>query len=80
MERSEITSDQWEAAAEHLFSLLVGAVEHPGAFTMEDLPNWLLMAGNERERQGDFQAAWLLDQYADRAKEYPEIGHGKMEE
>lgn len=57
---------QYEAAAEHLLRLLYGAVSHPGTFTLEDLPDWLRMAADERDRQGDFGAARLLDEWANR--------------
>ncbi|WP_323008966.1 hypothetical protein [Paracoccus sp. (in: a-proteobacteria)] len=62
-------TDQYEAAVDHLLGLMVMLHEKPAAFDREELPNWLLLLANERERQGDFGAARLLDAWAERLAE-----------
>lgn len=63
------TSDQYDAAVQHLLGLMVMLAEKPGAIDLAELPDWLLMAGNERERQGDFGAARLLDRWSDQLRD-----------
>lgn len=50
-------------------SILLGmyrlTVDKPGVIEEADAGNYLRIAANERERQGDFGAARLLDEWAD---------------
>ena len=59
--------EQLEAALDHLFRLLCFTVEHPGAIELAELGNWLRMTAAERNRQGDYGAARMLDALAAQA-------------
>lgn len=59
--------EQLEAALDHLFRLLCFAVENPGAIAPAEMGNWLRMAADERDRQGDYGAARMLDALAAQA-------------
>ena len=61
--------DQLEAALDHVFRLLILAVESPGAIRMEELGLWLRAAATERDRQGDYGAAEMLDALASQAED-----------
>lgn len=56
--------DQWAAATRMILGLLRLQTEMPGAVDLTDLPRMLQMAADERERQGDFGAARLLEEWA----------------
>lgn len=66
---TETTRDpeQLGAALDHLFRLLCFTVEHPGAIEPDELGNWLRVAAGERDRQGDYGAARMLDALAAQA-------------
>lgn len=66
---SDVTSDQWEAATEQLLKLLILQTEHPGAVGLDDLPDWLRLAADQRDKHGDFVAGRLLEAWAERVKE-----------
>ncbi|RMC30204.1 hypothetical protein [Paracoccus alkanivorans] len=58
-------SDQFEAAIEALHGLLVMAVETPGAISgRAELRDWLHLSAGNRENNGDFGAARILDRLA----------------
>lgn len=61
--------DQLEAALDHVFRLLILAVESPGSITIDEVGGWLRMAAAERERQGDYGAAEMLDALAGQAED-----------
>ncbi|WP_076646450.1 hypothetical protein [Pontibaca methylaminivorans] len=56
--------EQLEAALDHLFRPLCFAVENPGAIAPAEMDDWLRMAAAERDRQGDYGAARMLDALA----------------
>lgn len=59
------TPDQYEAAIDALYRLLVLSVETPGALGGPDeLRNWLRSTAGVREDNGDFGAARILDRLA----------------
>lgn len=58
-------SGQVEIAVNVLLGLLRMQAERPGCVPLDYLPNYVRLAGNERERQGDFGAARLLGEWAD---------------
>lgn len=64
--------DQLEAALDHLFRLLRFSVENPGVIAVHELGDWLRMAADEREKQGDFGAAAMLDSLAAQADDSDE--------
>lgn len=57
-------TDQWQAATRVILGLLKLQTEQPGAIGGDDLPNMVRMAADERDRQGDYGAARLLDDWA----------------
>lgn len=59
--------DQLEAALDQVFRLLRMSVETPGSIPQAELGDWLRMAADERDRQGDFGAARMLDALAAQA-------------
>ncbi|GEK71114.1 MULTISPECIES: hypothetical protein [Paracoccus] len=58
--------DQYEAAIEHLLQMLFLATERPGLLMTTDLREHLALAAQKRDRHGDFGAARLLIEWADR--------------
>lgn len=56
--------EQWQATVRTIMGLLVLQTEKPGTTSLEELPDWLRLAADERDRQGDYGAARLLDQWA----------------
>lgn len=61
--------DQLEAALNEVFRLLCFAAENPGAVTLDHLGALLRMAATERDRQGDYGAAEMLDALASQAED-----------
>lgn len=61
---TDADTDQWQAAARVILGLLKLQTEQPGAVGPEDLHNMVRMAAGERDRQGDYGAARLLDEWA----------------
>ncbi len=60
----DIPQDQWEAAVKILLATLRVQAEAPGSISAENLPKVLHDAADERDRQGDYAAARLLDEWA----------------
>ncbi|MDP0925697.1 hypothetical protein Q0601_00785 [Paracoccus onubensis] len=60
------TSDQYEAAIRVILDMLKLQTETPAAISKDDLPEMVRVAADERERQGDYGAARMLDEYADK--------------
>lgn len=63
-------ADQIHAAARVLLGLLRLQTTTPAAITLSDLPDWLLMAAEERHRQGDFGAERMLSDWADMLRDW----------
>lgn len=59
--------EQIETALDQVFRLLCLSVEAPGSIPQDELGSWLRMAADERDRQGDFGAARMLDALAAQA-------------
>lgn|GEM_PF-2038600 len=59
------SSDQY-AAMEHLLQMLFLATERPGLLMTKDLREHLALAARKRDKHGDFGAARLLIELADR--------------
>ncbi|MBD9528408.1 hypothetical protein [Paracoccus sp. PAR01] len=57
--------EQIAAAARVILGILRLQTEMPGSITSDDLPDFVLMAADEREKHGDFGAARLLEEWAD---------------
>ena len=60
----EPDQDQWWAAVKILLGLLRLQTQIPGAIPSDELPKMLHLAADERDRQGDYGAARLLDEWA----------------
>ncbi|WP_041527102.1 hypothetical protein [Paracoccus aminophilus] len=58
------TADQWAAATRVVLGLLRLQTEQPGAIDLGDMPRFLQMAADERNRHGDFGAARMLESWA----------------
>ena len=56
--------EQHEIAEAILLGLLESVIDYPGSFDREGAAVALRMAGEERERQGDYRAAVLLEEWA----------------
>lgn len=60
------TSDQYEAAIRVILGMLKLQTDTPAAISKDDLPEMVRVAADERERQGDYGAARMLDECADK--------------
>lgn len=56
--------EQHEIAEAILFGLLESVIDYPGSFDREGAAVALRMAAEERERQGDYRASVLLEEWA----------------
>lgn len=56
--------EQMEIASTILLGLLRLTLKHPRAMDRETVAKMLVMAADERDRQGDYGAARLLDEWA----------------
>ena len=63
-EADDIPQAQWQVAIRTLTDLLALQMKQPGAISIEALPDHLRMVAEERERQGDYGAATILDEWA----------------
>lgn len=61
MTRDEETPDQWEEASRVLFGLLQLQTNRPGAISVPDLPQMLLISAQTCRINGDNGAARLLE-------------------
>lgn len=61
--------DQLEAALNEIVRLLFFVVDNPGLVPPEHLGSLLRMAATERDRQGDYGAAEMLDALASQAED-----------
>lgn len=61
---SPISQDQWQVAIRTLTNLLALQMTKPGAIRIEVLPGQLRRAADERDRQGNYGAARLLERWA----------------
>lgn len=59
-----ISQDQWQVAILTLTNLLALQMTKPGAICIEVLPGHLRRAADERDRQGNYGAARLLERWA----------------
>ena len=57
--------EQHEIAEAILLGLLESVIDHPGSFDREGAAVALRMAAEERERQGDYRASVLLEEWAE---------------
>ncbi|MGN7867753.1 hypothetical protein [Paracoccus sp. 22332] len=67
--------EQAEIASEILLGVLRLALKHPEAMDQETIAEMLTVAEDERDRQGDYGAAKLLDDWAEKVGE-PLGGNG----
>lgn len=58
-------AEQVDIAARIVLGLLRMQTQQPGAVDLPDLPQWLLVAAEERHRQGDYGAERMLCDWAD---------------
>lgn len=58
--------DQYEAATRVILGLLQLQTKNPGAISATDLPGMIRMAADNRVEHGDFGAARLLDEWAEK--------------
>lgn len=58
--------EQAEIASEILLGVLRLALTHPEAMDQETIAEMLTVAADERDRQGDYGAAKLLDDWAEK--------------
>lgn len=56
--------EQHEIAEAILLGLLESVIDYPGSFDREGAAVALRMAAEERERQGDYRASVLLEEWA----------------
>ncbi|TWI32766.1 hypothetical protein [Paracoccus sulfuroxidans] len=63
-------TEQISIAARVVLGLLRQQTEHSGAVEMKDLPHMLLMAADERHRQGDYGAERMLCEWADMLRDW----------
>ena len=61
--------EQMEIASTILLGLLRLTLKHPQAMDRETVAKMLVMAADERDRQGDYGAAKLLDDWAQQVGE-----------
>lgn len=61
--------EQMEIASTILLGVLRLALKHPQAMDREAVAKMLMMAADERDRQGDYGAAKLLDDWAEKVGE-----------
>ncbi|REF69624.1 hypothetical protein [Paracoccus versutus] len=60
--------EQHEIAEAILLGLLESVIDYPGSFDREGAAVALRMAAEERERQGDYRASVLLEEWAERLR------------
>ncbi|SFY20689.1 hypothetical protein SAMN04244548_03080 [Paracoccus pantotrophus] len=60
--------EQHEIAEAILLGLLESVIDYPGSFDREGAAVALRMAAEERERQGDYRASVLLEEWAARLR------------
>ncbi|MDT1061171.1 hypothetical protein RM190_04820 [Paracoccus sp. CPCC 101403] len=70
MDRSTEDAEQIAIAARIVLGLLRLQTQTQGTVPMEDLPGFLLMAADERDRQGDFGAGRMLNDWADMLRDW----------
>ncbi|MFH5773563.1 hypothetical protein ACHFJ0_04870 [Paracoccus sp. NGMCC 1.201697] len=63
-------AEQIAIAARIVLGLLRLQTQTQGTVPMEDLPGFLLMAADERDRQGDFGAGRMLNDWADMLRDW----------
>ena len=61
---NDIPQSQWQVAVHTLTDLLALQMRKPDAISIEALPSHLRRAAYEREQQGDYGAARLLQRWA----------------
>lgn len=66
--------EQHEIAEAILLGLLESLIDYPGSFDREGAAVALRMAADERERQGDYRASVLLEEWAARLRGANEDG------
>jgi len=63
-------AEQIEIAARVVLGLLRLQTTNPGSVPLAELPHWLMMAADERHRQGDFGAERMLCEWADMLRDW----------
>ena len=63
-------AEQIAAAARVMLGLLRLQALRPGTIPLADLPGLLMVAANERDRQGDFGAGRMLESWADMLRDW----------
>ncbi|WP_287882722.1 hypothetical protein [Paracoccus sp. (in: a-proteobacteria)] len=61
--------EQHEIAEAILLGLLESLIDYPSSFDREGAAVALRMAAEERERQGDYRASVLLEEWAERVRD-----------
>ena len=63
-------AEQVEIAVKVILGLLRMQAERPGSIPLDYLSNYVRMSAGERERQGDYGAARLLEEWADTLRDW----------